>query len=106
MRRIQVCTVGDINEGGMLGVDIGSDRIAVYRVGDAYFATPDICTHGQSSLSEEGELDGFVIECGWHMGRFDIRTGGVLARPCTEPLRTYPITVDGNGIFIEISGDA
>lgn len=102
MQRIRACTIGDVEDGAMLRVDAPGEAIALYRVGDAYFATSDVCTHGQSSLSEEGELDGFVIECGWHFGRFDIRTGAVAASPCTHPLRTYAVTVEDDEVFVDI----
>jgi p-cumate 2,3-dioxygenase ferredoxin subunit len=35
----------------------------------------------QASLGDEGALDGYVIQCTWHDGKYDIRTGKVLAPP-------------------------
>ncbi len=76
--------------------------MAVYVVDGKYFVTSDICTHSTASLSEDGELDGFVIECTWHGGKFDIRTGDFLSMPCTQPLKTYPTNVEGGEIFITL----
>src|SRR5690606_6825889 len=100
---IRVCACDDLEDGGMKTFEGHDEPIAIYRVGDEFFATADLCTHGKSSLSEEGELDGYIIECGWHFGRFDIRTGAVVALPCTKPLKTYPVTIEDGDVFIEIA---
>jgi p-cumate 2,3-dioxygenase ferredoxin component len=75
--------------------------VALYRVEGRIYATADTCTHGGSSLSEEGRLEGHIIECAWHSGRFDIRTGEVCASPCTVPLRTYAVSIVGGMVHIE-----
>jgi len=75
--------------------------IALYRVGGEIYATADTCTHGGSSLSEEGRLEGHVVECAWHFGRFDIRTGEVCASPCTVPLRTFSVSVIEGMVNVE-----
>ena len=75
--------------------------IALYNVDGRIFATDDACTHGAASLSEDGTLQGHVVECGWHYGSFDVITGEPCASPCAEPLRTYPVTVVDGFVNIE-----
>ena len=76
------------------------ERIAVYRVGDTFFATQDRCTHAEASLCE-GWLEGYSIGCPVHMAEFDIRTGEVLRPPANEPLRTYGTRIrDG---FVQVN---
>ena len=54
--------------------------------------------HGPGRLSE-GEVDGDVIECNFHNGAFNIRTGEVVAPPCMVPIRTYYTEVrDGDSL--------
>ena len=77
------------------------DVIAVYNVDGVYYVTDDTCTHGPGSLSE-GDLSGHVIECEFHYGSFDIRTGEVVAPPCMVPLRTYKVINENDVIFIEV----
>jgi nitrite reductase/ring-hydroxylating ferredoxin subunit len=55
--------------------------------------TDDHCTHGPGSLSD-GYLDGFEIECDFHNGKFDIRTGEVTAPPCMIPVKTYKVIIE------------
>ena len=74
--------------------------LAVYNVEGALYATADLCTHGESSLSDEGTLMGHVIECAWHAGTFDVRTGEALTMPCQIALQTYAIEVDGDQVYV------
>ena len=41
------------------------------------------------------------VECNFHQGVFNIRTGAVVQPPCIVPVRTYPATVEDGGVFIE-----
>ena len=97
---VRVCSVTDLQDGEICRVDPpGQPPIAVYRLGNDYYATDDTCTHGAASLS-----DGFVedgeVECPFHLGRFDIRTGRPMLHPCTVPLGIYKVEVDGAEIFV------
>jgi nitrite reductase/ring-hydroxylating ferredoxin subunit len=74
--------------------------VAVFDVGGTVFVTDDICTHGDASLAE-GLVDGFEIECPYHMGRFDLRTGAATGAPCTKPLKIHPVTLRDGGIYID-----
>lgn len=99
-RKIPVCIATEIAPGSHRQVDVPDlGAVAVYHVGDQYFITEDSCTHMQASLGEEGTLEGCVIECSWHGGRFDIRTGEVLAPPCPAPLKTYPVALEDGMLY-------
>ena len=66
-----------------------------------FYVTDDACTHGPGSLSE-GYIDGDVVECNFHNGQFDIKTGEVVSPPCMIPVKTYPAVVEGGTVFIEV----
>ena len=86
-----LCHVGDVAAGASKRIELeGRAPLAVFNVGDDFFVTDDICTHGEASLCD-GELDGHEVECPYHQGAFDIRTGKALSAPCTVPLRVYPV---------------
>ncbi len=72
--------LGEIKEKEPLGVEIAGRHVALYRLGDEFYATGNICSHAEALLSD-GVLDGCEIECPLHMGRFDIRTGEALTSP-------------------------
>ena len=89
-------------EGEIRGAELpGGVRIAVYNINGAFYATDDTCTHENASLSEEGLLDGASIVCGWHFCSFEIATGEALNSPCSEPIRTYPVTVIDGVLHVE-----
>jgi nitrite reductase/ring-hydroxylating ferredoxin subunit len=97
----RVCAVADVADSSHMRVDIpGIGAVAVYNVESQFYVTDDACTHLQASLGDEGFLEGHVVQCTWHNGKFDIRTGEVLGPPCPSPLRTYPVTVKDGAIFV------
>ncbi len=96
---IDLCATADVADGEALRVETADLTVAVYQVDGVFYVTDDLCTHGPGSLSE-GFLDGFVIECDFHAGCFDIRTGEVVKPPCYVPIKTYAVTVRGGRVLI------
>ncbi|MCY4155096.1 MAG: non-heme iron oxygenase ferredoxin subunit [Gammaproteobacteria bacterium] len=77
--------------------------IAIYNLGGEYFATSDVCTHGQAYLSE-GELRGDEIVCPFHAGTFDVRTGEPVDPPCVVPLEKYETRLGEDGyIYVSVA---
>ncbi len=99
--RIDLCSVDEVKPGTPIKVEAGDLTLAVYLVDGEFFVTDDDCTHGPGSLSE-GYLDGHVIECDFHNGAFDIRTGEVVAPPCMIPLKTYKTITENGRVIIEV----
>jgi len=100
MALVRVGAIADIRPGQVVRLDL-NPPVAVYRVGDQFYATDDTCTHAQSSLSE-GYLEGDVIECVFHSARFCVRTGKALSLPAIKPLKTYPVKIEGAEVFVEV----
>ncbi len=101
---LHLCAISDVPDDAPFQVEPPNlPPLAVYHIEGNFYVTDDTCTHGQASLSEEGVLNGFHIECGWHLGVFDVRTGEVVSRPCTVPLKTYPVTVQDGAVYISIA---
>lgn len=95
-----LCNTDDVEEGGSLKVETGDLELAVFNVDDTFYVTDDACTHGPGSLSE-GFLEGCVIECDFHGGCFDVRTGEVVAPPCMVPVKTYKVSIEDGKVFID-----
>ena len=49
---VDACSIDDVEEEDVMGVKIGDTSVAVYNVEGEFFASSDICTHGQACLSE------------------------------------------------------
>jgi nitrite reductase/ring-hydroxylating ferredoxin subunit len=103
---VRLCDAADVEPESHAQVRVeGLGALAVYHVGGQFYVTDDSCTHMHASLGEEGSLEGHVIQCTWHNGKYDIRTGAVLGPPCPAPLRTYPVTVRDGAVFVEVRND-
>jgi nitrite reductase/ring-hydroxylating ferredoxin subunit len=99
--RIELCKVDDVAIGEVLRVETAGLTVAVFNLDGTFYVTDDACTHGPGSLSE-GCVDGDNIECNFHQGIFNIRTGEVVAPPCIVPVKTYRTVVDNGAVFIEV----
>ncbi len=95
----KVADEAEVPDGGTFRVYHDGEPVCLYNLGGTVLATHDVCTHGQASLA-----DGFVedgqIECPLHQGRFDIRTGRATGAPCVTDIRTYPVRVEGGGVWL------
>ena len=99
--RIELCSTSDVEAGAALRVEKDDLTLAVFNLEGEFFVTDDACTHGPGSLSE-GYIDGDVVECNFHNGQFDIKTGEVVSPPCMIPVKTYPTKVEGGVVVIEV----
>jgi 3-phenylpropionate/trans-cinnamate dioxygenase ferredoxin component len=81
---------------------VGALAIAVYRAEGQFYATQDLCTHEHAYLSDGVVID-CVVECPFHQGRFDVRTGKALGAPVIVPLNIYPVKVVDGRIYVQVS---
>ena len=95
-----VAQLSDLAEGEVLGVELGDKQIALYNVGGTIHATDNICTHAFALLSD-GWLDGDVIECPLHAGRFNVCTGKALGPPVEQDIPVFEVRVVGNDIQVK-----
>jgi 3-phenylpropionate/trans-cinnamate dioxygenase ferredoxin subunit len=92
----------DVPEGAALAVEIEGVELALVRDGDVVYAITDECSHAAIPLSE-GEVEGTEIECWLHGSKFDLRTGKPVNLPATEPVQTYPTTIEGDTVLVDLS---
>jgi 3-phenylpropionate/trans-cinnamate dioxygenase ferredoxin subunit len=113
----RVCSLADVVEPGALRIeldDAGSDparpdAIAVVRFEGKVFAIEDLCSHAEVPLSD-GDVEEFqgapTIECYLHGSCFDLTSGAPTNLPATEPVPVYPVRVEGNDVYVDLSGAA
>lgn len=99
---IDLMSKDDVFENEVISAQINGKDLAIYDVNGEVFATDNICSHGNARLCE-GFLEGHEIECPHHQGRFDIRNGKALCAPLTDDIKTYPIKIEDNRVFIDLS---
>ncbi len=91
----------EVSPGVLKTAVVHGRKIAVTNISGNYYAFADECTHARCSLSE-GFLQGLSIECPCHGARFDITSGAVEALPATEPIKVYPVKVEGGRVFVDV----
>ena len=98
---VALCTTDDLVSGQARRFDVDGHRIALVRIGDAFFALDDECSHEDFSLSEgEVWVDECEIECPRHGSTFDLVTGQALLAPATQPVAVYGVEVDGGTVSV------
>ncbi|MGH6968114.1 MAG: Rieske (2Fe-2S) protein [Stellaceae bacterium] len=100
MTLVRLCRVDEVSGGAPLRVEAAGAVYAVARSGGEVFVLADQCTHGPGKLSEGAVLGG-ELECPFHQGRFNLRSGRSTYPPCTEAVRTWTATVKVGEIFID-----
>lgn len=76
---------GDLPPGTMRRVTRGELDILLAHTPDGIVATDDRCPHMSAPLSI-GELDGCIVACPLHDGRFDLASGNPVQMPTTGGL--------------------
>ena len=94
-------SLASLTEGKPLRIEKNGESICVTRVGSEVFAISDTCSHSEASLSE-GDIEGFKIECWLHGAEFDVRTSEALTPPAVAPVKSYPVTIDGDSVTVEM----
>jgi biphenyl 2,3-dioxygenase ferredoxin component len=101
--RIELCSTDEVAPGSAIRVENGDLILAVYNLDGEFYVTDDTCTHGPGSLSE-GYIEDDIVECNFHGGQFNIKTGEVAAPPCMVPIKTYPTIIENGKVVIEVDG--
>ena len=78
-------TVASLAEGSMRRVTEGDLDVLIAHTPAGIVAVDDRCPHMSAPLSI-GELDGCVVACPLHEGRFDLCSGAVVQMPTTGGL--------------------
>jgi nitrite reductase/ring-hydroxylating ferredoxin subunit len=102
---VDVCASAAIDDEVPLAVELHGQEIALYRVQGQFYATDNLCTHGNARLCD-GYLEGHEIECPLHQGRFDVRNGHAMCAPLTADIRIYPVKTDGDRVLVNVAARA
>lgn len=98
---INVTTTDAIEPGTVKVYDVAGKQIAICNVDGTFYAIDDVCTHDGGPL-DQGELEGTEIECPRHGALFDVTNGKALTLPAVQPVASYPVTVEGDQIKVEV----
>jgi NAD(P)H-dependent nitrite reductase small subunit len=99
---VSVAEVSDFDNQSAKCVEVEGKSIALFKLGEEFYAIDDTCTHAGGPLSE-GNIEGDEIECPWHGAHFNIRSGKVTLDPADEDVNTYDVRLSGDVIEIDVA---
>jgi nitrite reductase/ring-hydroxylating ferredoxin subunit len=99
---IKVAETSEIPPGRMKEVLVDQQPVVIANVAGSFYAFGGSCTHDQGPLAD-GDLAGKVVTCPWHFSQFDVTNGQVVEPPAEEPVRSYPVQIEGNSIYVSRS---
>jgi nitrite reductase/ring-hydroxylating ferredoxin subunit len=101
MGEFTVTAIDELGDRDLAAFDVASNRIAIARVGGAFYAFGDTCTHQGCSLAD-GELDGTTVTCPCHGSQLNVTTGDVLHGPAREPVWSYSVRQENGALRVEV----
>ncbi|HEY3272673.1 MAG TPA: non-heme iron oxygenase ferredoxin subunit [Methanocella sp.] len=101
MAFVKVAKASGVPAGVVLGYEVDGKSVAVVNVGGKFYAFEDHCSHLGAKLSK-GLLMGNVIICPLHGSQFDVTTGQKVYGPAHGPIKTYPVTAEGDDILVDL----
>ena len=100
-RQVKISEAEALNPGQMLGIMIENKPILLANIDGVVYAIDNQCSH-EDALLYNGALKGDCVECPLHGSRFSFKTGQPMEEPATEPVRTYPVSQEKDGIYITL----
>jgi 3-phenylpropionate/trans-cinnamate dioxygenase ferredoxin subunit len=99
---IQVGTLEDCPPGSFRSVMVGINPVVLANVDGTIYAVLDRCSHEDLPLSD-GEVEGSNLVCQYHGARFDLASGAPRGLPAVKPIKTFPVEIREDGIFVQQS---
>src|SRR5712692_4859791 len=100
-RLVHAASLGEVRAAGRLVVHLDGHTLCLFADGDEVYAVDNRCPHMGFPLHRGTVCDG-ILTCHWHHARFDLATGGTFDQFADE-LRRFPVVIDGDAVFVDLS---
>lgn len=97
---IRVARAEEMLPGRARRVEAGDHDIAVWRVGDRFYAIGNICAHHHMPVLHQGVLENLAVTCPMHGWAYHLRTGRAVEGSGRVP--TYPVHVSEGWVQVEV----
>lgn len=117
--KYRVCRVEEIPSGQKRRYTVKNiPLVVVHSVHGGFYAVYEFCPHQRASLGD-GVLGGMtfarqpgakfdyvregeILRCPWHNYCFDVKTGLCLTEPQKFRVKTYPILIEDQEVFLDL----
>jgi len=96
---IDVAATSAIADGEHVLAEVDGYPVAVFRIGDEFYAIEDVCSHDGAEIAS-GVLEGNDIVCPRHGARFCVKTGAVKCAPAYEDIRTFAVKLENDRVWL------
>jgi nitrite reductase (NADH) small subunit len=98
----QVGRIGDFDTRRGRKVTVNGRHVALFRLGDEFFAIDNLCLHKAGPLCD-GHIDaGDVVTCPWHGWSYEIKTGTLVQDPRVG-VSKHEVRVDGDTVSVRLN---
>jgi nitrite reductase/ring-hydroxylating ferredoxin subunit len=101
---VRVASLTELTEAGRLVVHADRHTLCLFAEGGEVHAVDNRCPHMGFPLHRGSVADG-ILTCHWHHARFDLCTGGTFDQ-FADDLRRFPVEVDGDDVYVDVSPPA
>lgn len=103
-RQIKIVEAETLIPGQMLGITLENKQILLANINGDIYAIDNQCSH-EDALLYNGALKGDCVECPLHGSRFSFKTGQPMEEPATEPVQTYSVSREPDGVYITLPAE-
>ena len=98
---VRAASLAELRAVERLVVHVHGNTVCLIAADDRVFAVDNRCPHMGFPLHRGSVADG-ILTCHWHHARFDLCTGGTFDQ-WADDLRRFPVEVDGDDIYVDVS---
>ena len=98
---VAVGNIGDFVSGQGKMVTVNGRHVALFRLGDDFYAIDNLCLHKAGPLCE-GFIDNDVVTCPWHGWSYEIRTGTLVQDPRVG-VSKHDVRVEGELVSVRLT---
>ena len=99
---VAVGQINDFTPGTGKMVTVSGRHVALFRLGDEFYAIDNLCLHKAGPLCE-GFIDGNdVVTCPWHGWSYEIKTGTLVQDPKVG-VSKHEVRIDGDMISVRLT---
>src|SRR5690349_20049111 len=101
---VRAGSLAELRAAESLVVHVQGNTICLIAAEDRVYAVDNRCPHMGFPLHRGSVADG-ILTCHWHHARFDLCTGGTFDQ-WADNLRRFPVEVDSDDIYVDVSPTA
>lgn len=99
---IDLASTAELPAKGFIVREHGDIQVLIAEFKGEVYAVENLCSHAFARF-DEGRLRGVRLMCPLHGACFDIRDGSALGLPASGPLKSFPVTIDGDRVLVDLS---